>query len=206
MILGASAQKLVLGSPGRQGPPPLPGVAPARSRDSPACSGAVRGPVSAVALAPRRLEGGVPVPEPLLPCPRRWRTVPSRPSSPRTSAWSSTPETPSCPPHAPSETCLAAGACGPRRGELLEWSPRDPTAWDAGARADESPACLLLDGPLLSALLLTLMLGLLAARGHVWDTNGMLGSHTVPHHQVTFPAATGVWANRAPLLHMGEEG
>lgn len=66
------------------------------------------------------------------------------------------------------------------------WSPRDWTAWDARARTDESPACPLLADPLLSALLLTLMLGLLEARGHVWDTNGMLGSHTAPHHQVTF--------------------
>lgn len=84
--------------------------------------GAAWAVVSDVALAPRRLEGHVPLPEPLLPCPCRWRIVPSRPSSPRTSAWSSTPETPSCPPRAPSETCSAAGACGPRRGELLEWA------------------------------------------------------------------------------------
>lgn len=75
-------------------------------------------------VRPGRLEGGLgPGCRGVLlrlspPAPHcRWRTAPSQPSSPRTSAWSSTLGMPSCPPRAPSATCLAAGACGPRRGE-----------------------------------------------------------------------------------------
>lgn len=88
--------------------------------------------------------GGVPVPEPLRPWPCRWRTAPSRPSSPRTSAWSSIPAMPSCRPRAPSVTCLAVEACGPPRGEPVGWA-EGCSGWGRGSgqrlAASEGAGC-----------------------------------------------------------------